>query len=109
MSLLMAVMALPYAAPAICGAVGRMRTGMSDMPAGCTWSQGASANTDTGNTLGPTSAHCRFEQCGATVVAPVALILAELPTLPAQTFALPVPNSPAIDLSLSPPTPPPQA
>jgi hypothetical protein len=108
-SALLAILVLPYAAPAICGVMGRMRADTSEMPAGCTVSAGASATTDSWNAVTPINGHCRFEQCGATVVAPVALALTEVPVALDVQLELPAPASPSIDSSISPPTPPPQA
>src|SRR5687768_10647864 len=90
-SLLAAVLALPYAAPAVCGITGRMQDSASEMPAGCPDSAGAVPSSAELHGPGPSNAHCEFEQCGATVSAPVGLAFGKFNISPATSLELPPP------------------
>ena len=101
-SLMLLALTLPYAAPTVCA----IRTGRSadQMPEGCAWSgpQVASHESRIADSPGE---HCRFDQCGATVVAPVALTAADLSVQDAVRFEIPAPRQFVAEALITPPTP----
>ena len=97
---LTAVLTLPYTAPTVCGALGRMGGEMV---------MSADAGTDTVRAPESGEICCTLNECGVPQVAPVAFglnVLQQVATVPAE---LPVPPSAHPTNTLLPPTPPPQA
>ncbi len=97
---LAAVLTLPYTAPTVCGALGRMGGEMelsADAPDTAVRAPGAGDMC------------CTLSECGVPQGAPVAFalnVLQQVATVPAE---LPVPPSAHPTNTLLPPTPPPQA
>ncbi len=93
---LAAVLTLPYTAPTICGALGRM---------------GMTANAGTDTVRAPESGKmcCTLNECGVPQVAPVAYALNVLPQVATARTELPAPPSAHPTNTLLPPIPPPQA
>ncbi len=97
---LAAVLTLPYAAPTVCGALGRM---------GNTMEMTADAGTDTVRAPGFGEMCCTLNECGVPQVAPVVFapnVLQQVATVPAELRA---PQSAHSANALLPPIPPPQA
>ncbi len=95
-----AVLALPYTAPTVCGALGRMGNKMEMM-----------ADAGTGTVRAPDSGGmcCTLSECGVPQVAPAAFalnVLQQAATVRAELLA--PPSAPSAN-ALLPPIPPPQA
>ena len=97
---LAAVLTLPYAAPTVCGALGRMGDKME---------MSADAGTDTVRALESGEMCCTLNECGVPQVAPVAFALNVLQQVAVVPAELPVPSSAHPTNTLLPPIPPPQA
>src|SRR5262245_57849838 len=101
-SLLVIVLALPYAGPAICTVTGRMDSN-AEMPAGCPSAPASSAWATTGADGG----HCQFGGCGVTIPAQISSPFTELPTAAVSLLVIAVLPTLQPNFSVSPPTPPP--
>ncbi len=97
---LAAVLTLPYTAPTVCGALGRM---------GNTMEMTANAGTDTVRAPESGKMCCTLNECGVPQVAPVAFALNVLQQVAVVPAELPVPSSAHPTNTLLPPIPPPQA
>ena len=97
---LAAVLTLPYTAPTVCGALGRM---------GNTMEMTANAGTDTVRAHESGGMCCTFNECGVPQVAPVAFALNVLQQTATVRAELPAPQSAHSANALLPPIPPPQA
>lgn len=97
---LVAVLTLPYTAPTVCGALGRMSHTME-----------MTADASTGTVRAPDSGGmcCIFNECGVLVAAPVAYALNVLQQVATVGAELPAPPSAHPANALLPPIPPPQA
>ncbi len=97
---LAAVLTLPYAAPTVCGTLGRMGGEME-----------LSADASDTSVRAPDSGRmcCTLGECGVPQVAPVAYALNVLPQVATVQAELPAPSSAHLINALLPPIPPPQA
>ncbi len=95
-----AVLALPYTAPTVCGALGRMGGEMEIS---------ADAGTDTVRAPDSGGMCCTIRECGVPQVAPVAFALNVLQQVATVGAELPAPPSAHPTHTLRPLTPPPQA
>ncbi len=95
-----AVLVLPYTAPTVCGALGRMGGEME-----------MTADAGTGTVRAPESGEmcCTINECGAPQVAPVAYAVNVLQQVASVRMELPAPQSAHSADELLPPIPPPQA
>ncbi len=94
------VLALPYTAPTVCGALGRMGSEME-----------MSADAGTGTVRAPDSGGmcCTLNECGVPQTAPVAYALNVLHQIATAGAELPAPPSAHSANALLPLIPPPQA
>ena len=97
---LAAVLTLPYTAPTVCGALGRMG---GEMELSADAFDTAVRAPDSGGMC------CTLGECGVPQVAPVAYALNVLPPVATVHAELPVPSSAHPTNTLLPPIPPPQA
>ena len=97
---LAAVLMLPYAAPTVCGVLGRMGGEMEMM-----------ADAATGSVRAPDSGGmcCTLNECGLPQVAPVAYFLSVLQQMAVVRAEQPASPSEHPNNALLPPIPPPQA
>ncbi len=94
------VLALPYTAPTVCGALGRMGSEIE-----------MSADAGTGTVRAPDSGGmcCTLNECGVPGAAPVVYALNVLQQVATVRVELPAPPSAHPANALLPPIPPPQA
>ena len=97
---MVAVLALPYTAPTVCGALGRMG---GEMETSAEAPDTAVRAPDSGGMC------CTLRECGVPQVAPVAYALNVLQQVAIAGAELPAPPSAHAANALLPPIPPPQA